>query len=201
MREVDIPGGTALLKERADLTGDDEMILSAATAGASEVIELMRSVVPLEKAEDESDEDFEKRQADRRSELNLSMEENLRLMAIAKAGAFVSLHSWTLKAPPLPKTFEQFGKLPRDIFGALVGATGGEHILALLGGVDFEPIANGTREQEKEQATPTGGSASSEASSVSDRQSLPAAAVEISPTETSPSESALSTGESNSPEQ
>jgi hypothetical protein len=185
MREVDIPGGTALLKERNDLTGDDEALIQAAFTAASSAMAKIAGRVSPTQEDGESDESFAARVRADYEALALTFEETMAMQNLRKASAFGTLHSWTLSRP-LPRTFADFGKLPRDIYGALVEAAGGEAMSAAMP-ENFEPQGN-----DKENATPTGGSSSSTSPSEVQAQSP-------SPL-TSPADTSPISGESSSPE-
>lgn len=180
MREVDIPGGTALLKERNDLTGDDEDLIQAAYTAAGSAIAKQVGHKPVVRDGDESDESFGERLRVDFDEMGLDFEDIRSLQNLSKVAAFATLHAWSLK-DPLPKTLAAFGKIARPVYRALIAEAGSEAI-ALAFPENLSP--QGTEEAtDKEMETPTGGSSSSTAPSevIAQSPSLPESPADISP--------------------
>jgi hypothetical protein len=125
MRTVDIPGGTAVLRERADLRTRDKRIIEAASVAALPAIRHLpqdKSLAELQEI-DVADTD-------------LSFDEYLLLMQMQDAGIVAALASWTLPMP-LP-TMATVGDLDPALTQALVEATR-RTTAAIATSTDFDP--------------------------------------------------------------
>jgi hypothetical protein len=154
MKTIDIPGGTAQLREGPELRGRDRNLIQAAilvaTAGMAKVSGLR------DQQEGEPDDDYRDFVAQQfKNREKLTIEESLSLVELSNAAIVSSLKSWSLP-DPLP-TIENVDELPGDLYQALVDGTGGISML-LAAGVKFEPTDPKGPEG---RSTPTGGSSSS----------------------------------------
>lgn len=152
MKVVQIMGGTALIREQADLRGRDRMLIKAAAMAAASAIEKMPDSVREGQQEGETEEEAQKRMAQEVGALDLTIGESMALLELRQATMIACLDSWTLNLP-LP-TFDNVGDLPADLYDALDAAIGGV-TTAVAAAVDFEPQPG--------QENPTGSSSSSDA--------------------------------------
>lgn len=152
MRTINIPGGTAKIKDRKDLRGRDSKLIKASALAAQNVL----AKIP-EEARPKPKED-EKVAAERMNKyltehpIQMTPAEGMQLLDLKEAVMVAYLAEWSLDLP-LP-TLETIGDLPDDIYQALDDATGGEVINAAVASANFDvnPDTN----------SPTGPSSSSD---------------------------------------
>jgi hypothetical protein len=155
MREVEVPGGKAYLRER----GQDEipgraikLIRASAMSAGSQLSDYPELFEDGPKGE--TDEQRNERLSPVLEGMKLSIEQAMAWDNMREASAVALLASWTLDRP-LPK-LDTIGDLPEDLYDALLDAVGGVSAAELE--VNFEvtnPKAPGYDE------TPTPGSESS----------------------------------------
>jgi hypothetical protein len=119
MRTVQIPGGTALVRDPEDIRGRDRLLVKAAAMAASSALaklppELVDPELSPEQVAQRSQEAFE--------QITLSWQESLAMLELRQATVVACLASWDLDLP-LP-TMETIGDLPGDLYDALEAAVG-----------------------------------------------------------------------------
>lgn len=157
MRTIDIPGGTAQLRERPDMKARQRRMVEAAAMQAEDAM-------------------FKVSQADRDEVtgavigLHLDRDESEALIFFQDTTIVALLHSWTLKQP-VPKTVDDLlDNTDVEVHEALVKATVdlGADLIQMVRGVDFDPTpdadsptvpssaSNGTlRDDEESHSMPT----------------------------------------------
>lgn len=160
---VEIPGGTAVLREPHEMRGRDRNLIKAAAMAASSAIAKMPADVQEGKREGESDEDAALRLSARTAELHLTRQEAAALLELREAAMIASLVSWT-RDEPLP-TMDTLGDLPGDLYDALDAAIGGAAGALSAATPDFSPTSK------MDEEVPTGSSGSSDGPSTADPES------------------------------
>jgi hypothetical protein len=146
MKQVEIPGGTATLRETSELRGRDRMLVKAASMAARSVISKMLAALPSEavaKAQAGDEEAVAEALQDEAVlttandafDASLTWEEWLRFLEFRQSVVVAQLVSWT-REEPLP-TMSTIGDLPADLFDALDAAVGG--VPASVAETDFSP--------------------------------------------------------------
>ncbi len=135
---VEIPGGTALLRESKELRGRDRNLVKAAAMAAADALAKMPEEVQKGKQDDESDEDAAVRLAAAMADVHLTWQESLSLLELRQATVVASLISWS-RDEKLP-TMETIGDLEADLYDALDTAIGG--VSGAVGATDFDPTPN-----------------------------------------------------------
>lgn len=135
-QKVDIPGGFAIIRDQDELRGRDRMLIKAAAMAASSAIEKLPSSVTEGQDEDEDEEVAQLRQAREVAAMKLTIDESLALLQLRQATIVATLQDWSLDLP-LPKTMDDLGDLPADLFDALDTAIGGVST-AVAAAQDFE---------------------------------------------------------------
>lgn len=144
MRTVDIPGGTAELREGADLKVRHRRLIEAAAIAAGAALpKLPTNLEELESLDIAT--------------LDLSIEETNSLFALQDATIVAAVASWTLPGP-LP-TLETAGDLDTAVYDALAEATR-EMGAATATGVDFDPPDPSSPGFEDSPTVPSDGSGS-----------------------------------------
>lgn len=139
MRQVEIPGGTALLREREDLRGRDRNLIEAATVAAQSAIEkLPRTIIECGDLEGMEPEELAKRLNEELDGISFSFEEGMALAKLREVTVIALLADWS-RPEKLP-TLETIGDLPDELYQALQVAIGGVQNIA--NPTDFEPGAN-----------------------------------------------------------
>jgi hypothetical protein len=123
MRQVEVPGGTALFRERSELRGRDRNLIEAASMSAVSAISKLPEDAPT-REEGETDEAFAGRLAKTMEGVTLTFQESLALMDLREAAVIATLSDWSLDLP-LPN-IQTLGDLPVDLYEGLLAAVGGE---------------------------------------------------------------------------
>lgn len=171
MKQVEIPGGVATVRETEDLRGRDRQLIRAASLAAGAVLDKMiaaRGNGPEpedEEAKKAREEAFAATAQEIASDSSLSWQEWLRFLEFRQAVVIAQLAAWSLP-DPLP-TMTTIGDLPPDLFDALDAAVGG--VPASAAETDFSPTATA----EVDPEVPTGGSSSSAGPDKDEASSLP----------------------------
>jgi len=159
---VDIPGGTAVLREASEMRGRDRNLIKAAAMAASSAIQKMGAEMERLKAEGKTDEEATAGLST--VDISLTKEESLGLIELREATIVASLLSWS-RDEPLP-TSATIGDLPADLYDALDAAIGGAALGLNAGTEDFSPTPK------MDEEVPTGSSGSSDGPSKADPESM-----------------------------
>jgi hypothetical protein len=162
VREVEIPGGTAVLRDRADIRTRDRQLVEAAMIAASSAFRKLPDGL-AEAPENATDAEKAKVEEANREVLakseSLTLEEGLTLGQYKSAVIVAMVQSWTLPEP-LP-TMATIGDLPADLFDALETAINPLGAAKdALEATEFDPPPR------FDKASPTTGSSDSEEPSV-----------------------------------
>lgn len=146
MRQVEIPGGTATLRDEDDLTPRHKRALRDAAFAAAPAVARV-GVIPS--GDDQEPDPLVVHSAqDAVEQSSMSKKDWRRLRELRETAVVVQLASWSLERP-LP-TEETIGDLETDLYDALIAAVGGEPVSEAT---DFSPSP--------EPASPTNGSSDS----------------------------------------
>lgn len=154
MRTVEIPGGTARIKDRGDLRGRDSKLIKASALAAQNVLAKIPEEARPKPGEDPKEAGDRMQKYLEEHPLDLTAEEGMLLLDMKEAVMVAYLVDWTLDLA-LP-TMKTIGDLPDEIYQALDDATGGETINAAVSSVNFEV--------NPDKNSPTGPSGSSDSS-------------------------------------
>lgn len=180
MSVIQIPGGTATLRDQLVSERHFELIEVASTTAAP-------AVSKLQAARGEGfDELPEEEQQALMMSVQLTFDEALSLKTMQKAAIVAFVEHWS--RGPLP-TMETVSDLPRDVFRALSDAVTPLMLGALGPGTDFSASGATDERGRITNATPTADSASSATPSVAGAEStpIPASSVVGESTATAPS--------------
>lgn len=171
MKQVDIPGGKATLRETDDLRTRDRQLIKAAAMASSSVLTKM-----TEAASAENEEGVTTAAQAMAADSSLTWQEWLRFLEFRQAVVVAQLASWT-RPEPLP-TMSNIGTLDPDLFDALDEAVGG--VPASAAETDFSPTPDPS------EINPTGVSAASDGPSTdaSAETSTPQSSSDSAPTST-----------------
>ena len=133
MKTVEIPGGTAQLRERSELRGRDENLIKAASMAAAKAVVKVAGIDDTPRDGETNEEATARAEAEAES-VDLTWQESLSLLELRQAVIVAVLEHWTLERP-LP-TMATIGDLPAELYNALDEAIGGE---AIKLGTDFSP--------------------------------------------------------------
>lgn len=137
MRIVEIPGGTATLRESDDLRAMDADLIEEFATVCAPAFAKMPPEVMEGKKDGESDEEAMLRLAPLMASVQFSREEARALLQLRRASVIACLESWT-RPEPVPTSVEELGRLPRSVVEALDKAIGGVGAI-LQPAVDFSP--------------------------------------------------------------
>lgn len=154
MRTIEIPGGTALLKDKKDLRGRDSKLIKAAALGAESALSKLPDDARPKPGETVEAAAERMQQYLKDHPLNMTTAEGMKLLDLKEAIIVAYLADWSIDLP-LP-TLETIGDLPGDIYDALDDATGGDVINAAVANTNFDV--------NPDQKSPTGPSSSSDSS-------------------------------------
>lgn len=155
MRTIEIPGGTARIKEQKDLRGRDTKLIKAASLAASNVLSKIPDDIRPKPDEDKQVAGERMQNYLKEHPLEVNAAEAMKVLDLRESVMVAYLASWTLELP-LP-TMETVGDLPDDIYQALDDAVGGDALNAASSSVNFDV--------NPDQKSPTGPSRSSDSTS------------------------------------
>ena len=156
MRTIEIPGGTAQLKDQKDLRGRDTKLIKAYGLSAQNVLVKIPEEARPKPGESRQESGDRMEAYLKEHPLQLSPEEAMLMLDLKEATMVAYLAGWSLDLK-LP-TMETIGDLPDDLYQALDDAVGGDVIkTAVVSGVDFDVNPDKT--------SPTGPSRSSDSTS------------------------------------
>ena len=126
-RTVDIPGGTAVIRDADELTGRQSDLIEAATISIASLFTKVPGV-DLKRGDDETEEAYKERLTTAANEafstVAWTLDESTRLVEWRRAMVFATLDSWSIDRP-LPKTIDELADLPGPLARALNAAVGG----------------------------------------------------------------------------
>lgn len=128
MKQVDIPGGKATLRETDDLRTRDRQLIKAAAMASSSVLTKMTEAAGSEDGVATAAQAMA-------ADSSLTWQEWLRFLEFRQAVVVAQLASWS-RPEPLP-TMSNIGTLEPDLFDALDEAVGG--VPASAAETDFSP--------------------------------------------------------------
>lgn len=158
MREVEIPGGTAMLRERADMKMRHRRIMEVAAVMAQPAVSKARTALKTDARGalvlDKNDRPVvDKAKADA---IRYTTDEANAMLEAQDATIFAMLESWSLPEP-MPQHLEDIGDMDPAVYDALALASKDDGADVLVGETSFKESPDRDR--------PTGSSASSNGSS------------------------------------
>lgn len=157
MREVEIPGGTAMLRDREDMKMRHRRMIEIASITASPAVAKSRVALARDEhgdvlLDDKGNPTIDPEKANR---VEYTPGEAAAMLEAQDAVIIASLSSWTLELP-LP-TLDTLGDVPLDVYDALSQATRVQGADVIVGETSFET--------DPDRERPTGSSANSNGSS------------------------------------
>ena len=146
MRTVEIPGGSATIREAHEIRVRDEQLMQGAAVAAAPAIKKIQAT-----GKDPSED------ADWATEAGLSLDEWLHLNDLNNAAIVAMLAGWTLERP-VPQSVDDVKELPAEL-GKALGTATIKDALQVLNGVDFDPSDPSKPGFEQTPTEPSAGSA------------------------------------------
>lgn len=128
MRTVEIPGGTATIRDPDELRAKDADLIEAAAYAASPALQKLPPELLAAAGSDDDPAEAAAKFGEAVKDVHFTMDEWLLLTQMRRATVVATLDSWTLDRP-LP-TMQTIGDLPRDLMAALDTAMGGVPVQA-----------------------------------------------------------------------
>ncbi|HEX7355317.1 MAG TPA: hypothetical protein VF288_10855 [Mycobacteriales bacterium] len=151
-RTIDLPGGSATLRDAEEISGAGRKLVRAAAIAASSAFAKLPTEVTEPPKGTESAEERAARAAaveDAMKAVEFSLSEALALETLREVSAVVSVAAWTLPYPA--PSMSNIGELPGDVYDALLTAVGAVPDGAL--DTDFSPTTDASSPTEGSSAS------------------------------------------------